>query len=101
MIRFRFAALVFAAGFIALAGRPAAALDEGYGAFAQTVAAVSSTDETVRPVRRPRTRIEVRPDYTGAVPPGTRRECAARLVQEFRPSGTVIVPRMRCWWVRG
>jgi hypothetical protein len=29
------------------------------------------------------------------------RDCAFRLVQEFRPSGTVVVPRMRCWWVRG
>ena len=29
------------------------------------------------------------------------RECSFRLVQEWRPSGTVIVPRQRCWWVRG
>lgn len=43
----------------------------------------------------PRTRILVtpaRPLY---------RECKARLVPEWRPSGTVIVPVMRCWWVRG
>jgi len=36
--------------------------------------------------------------------PGQRllyRECTFRLVQEWRPSGTVIVPRQRCWWVRG
>jgi hypothetical protein len=29
------------------------------------------------------------------------RDCSFRLAQEFRPSGTVVVPRMRCWWVRG
>jgi hypothetical protein len=33
--------------------------------------------------------------------PNARRECVARLVQEFRPSGPVVVPRMRCWWVPG
>ena len=37
------------------------------------------------------------------VTPGARlyRDCNFKLVQEFRPSGTVVVPRMRCWWVRG
>jgi hypothetical protein len=65
--------------------------------------------------RRARTRLQVRPlypyrryhsiypvpypiEYPG---PNAKRECAARYVQEFRPSGTVIVPRMRCWWIRG
>jgi hypothetical protein len=33
--------------------------------------------------------------------PNAKRECVARLVQEFRPSGPVVVPRMRCWWVPG
>ncbi len=33
--------------------------------------------------------------------PNAKRQCVARLVQEARPSGTVIVPRQRCWWVRG
>jgi len=36
-------------------------------------------------------------EYPG---PNAVRECRARLVQEARPSGTVVVPRMRCWWVR-
>ena len=32
--------------------------------------------------------------------PGPRgvRQCSSKLVQENRPSGQVIVPRMRCWW---
>jgi hypothetical protein len=37
-------------------------------------------------------------EYPG---PNARRDCAVRYVQEFRPSGTVVVPRVRCWWVRG
>ena len=66
-------------------------------------------------VRRARPRILVQPrypyrryhslyplpydvEYPG---PNARRECRARYVQEYRPSGTVVVPRMNCWWVRG
>jgi hypothetical protein len=42
------------------------------------------------------------PPYDCEFPgPGFVRQCSARLVQEFRPSGTVIVPRMQCWWERG
>ena len=37
-------------------------------------------------------------DYPG---PYAKRQCVARLVQEARPSGTVVVPRMWCRWVRG
>ena len=29
------------------------------------------------------------------------RECDVRLVRVTRPDGTFIVPRQRCWWVRG
>ena len=35
------------------------------------------------------------------LPPTAVRECNAWYEQEFRPSGTVIVPRMRCRWVAG
>ncbi|MEA2938491.1 MAG: hypothetical protein QOG83_593 [Alphaproteobacteria bacterium] len=37
-------------------------------------------------------------EYPG---PGFVRQCVAQLVQEYRPSGTVIVPVTRCWWERG
>jgi hypothetical protein len=64
---------------------------------------------------RPRTRIRVTPRCpyrTQALPypppaecdfpgPGFVRQCDAQLVQEYRPSGTVIVPVTRCWWERG
>jgi uncharacterized lipoprotein YbaY len=35
------------------------------------------------------------------LPPNAVRACDAWYEQEFRPSGTVIVPRMRCRWVAG
>ena len=55
--------------------------------------------------RRPRVRI-YREDERGVYPshnpgPGAVRECAAHYVQEFRSSGTVIVPRMNCYWRHG
>jgi hypothetical protein len=64
---------------------------------------------------RARTRLRVRPVYPYRryhslypVPydieypgPNAKRECIDGYVTERRPSGTVIVPRMRCRWVRG
>ena len=44
---------------------------------------------------RPRARFRV---YPGRL---LYRDCRFWLAQEWRPSGTVIVPRQRCWWVRG
>ncbi len=62
------------------------------------------------PVRRPPTRLRIYPRYQaepeGVYPryfPGSNavRVCNATYVQEYRPSGTVIVPRMSCVWRRG
>jgi hypothetical protein len=64
---------------------------------------------------RPRTRIRVTPAYPYRtfstdypVPyryeypgPGFVRQCSSWLAPENRPSGPVIVPRMRCWWQPG
>ena len=61
-----------------------------------------------RRVRRPPTRIRVYPRYDpdDVYPryfPGRNavRDCTASYVEEFRPSGTVIVPRMNCFWRPG
>jgi hypothetical protein len=46
--------------------------------------------------RRPPTRLRVYP--------GRRllyRDCDFHLAQQWRPSGPVVVPVQRCWWVRG
>jgi hypothetical protein len=62
-------------------------------------------------VRRAPPRIIVTPRRPYATPypspgaafpgPGYVRDCVAWLEQELRPSGTVIVPRQSCRWVRG
>ncbi len=61
-------------------------------------------------VRRPPTRLHVQPYYDSnpndVYPryyPGRNavRDCNATYVQEYRPSGTVIVPRMNCFWRPG
>jgi hypothetical protein len=63
-----------------------------------------------RHARQPATRLRVHPYYEpgfdGVFPryyPGRNavRECNAHYVQEYRPSGTVIVPRMNCFWRPG
>ncbi len=61
-----------------------------------------------RRYRRPPTRIRVYPRYDpdDVYPryfPGRNavRDCTASYVQEFRPSGTVITPRMNCFWRPG
>ena len=33
--------------------------------------------------------------------PNAVRDCSAHYVQEYRPSGTVITPRMNCYWRPG
>ncbi len=65
---------------------------------------------TQRRVRRPPARLRIYPrsqaepddvyprDFPG---PNAVRVCNATYVQEYRPSGTVIVPHMTCAWRRG
>jgi hypothetical protein len=61
-------------------------------------------------VRRPTIRVPVYPrrgeESDGVYPryypgPNAVRVCNATYVPEYRPSGTVIVPRMTCFWRRG
>jgi hypothetical protein len=61
-----------------------------------------------RSSRRSPTRLRVHPlpSSDGVYPrfdpgPNAVRDCTATYVQEFRPSGTVITPRMNCHWRRG
>ncbi|MCK1718417.1 hypothetical protein [Bradyrhizobium sp. 141] len=84
------------------------------GAEAQTagpeirLAQAASSDDVPRPRKRPPARLRVTPYYSpdGVYPrynpgPDAVRVCNATYVQEFRPSGTVIVPRVSCYWRRG
>ena len=60
-----------------------------------------------RRVYRPAPRLRVTPYYEeqGVYPhhnpgPDAVRVCNAHYEQEYRPSGTVIVPKMHCYWTR-
>ena len=70
------------------------------------MAQAASPDDIVPP--RKRTRLRVTPYYSpdGVYPrynpgPNAVRVCNAYYVQEARPSGTVITPRMHCVWRPG
>jgi hypothetical protein len=88
-----------------------AAPSQSAGAAAQAANAQPRATEfsaQSRRTRRPPARIVVTPRYRAddVYPryyPGRNavRECTAHLVQEFRPSGTVITPRMDCFWRPG
>ena len=85
------------------------------GAQAQTPASQPRLAQAVPPDappprKRPPTRLRVQPyyddDQNRVYPrynpgPNAVRECNVAYVQEFRPSGTVIVPHMSCYWRRG
>jgi hypothetical protein len=64
-----------------------------------TPAAPAATDISAQR-RRPPTRLRVTPRGR-YLPPTAQRACEAWYAPEYRPSGTVIVPRMRCRWVNG
>jgi len=77
---------------------------------AQASQPVATELSAQRRVRRPPTRLRVYPTYQpepdGVYPryypgPNAVRDCSATYVQEYRPSGTVIVPRMSCYWRPG
>jgi hypothetical protein len=72
------------------------------------VAQATSPDAPPPKPHRPTTRLRVVPNvepddvYPHYYPgPNAVRECNATYVQEYRPSGTVIVPHMSCHWRRG
>lgn len=95
------AALVLASGLgLAATSLAAPAFAENAARAPQARAADGAVDVSAQR-RRPRgTRLRVyRPSRQ--LPPDAVRPCVARLVPEHRVSGTVIVPRMTCWWQRG
>ena len=111
MMRIRMAAVL--AAFAGACSLPVA------GAAAQNAASMRTqqlqlpavTDISAqRRYKRPPVRLRVYPNDEpgpdGVYPryyPGRNavRDCTATYVQEYRPSGTVIVPRMNCYWRRG
>jgi hypothetical protein len=57
--------------------------------------ATQGTNEFAAQQTRPRITIHPRETRPG---PNSKRYCRSWLAQEYRVSGTVIVPRMQCWW---
>ena len=51
-------------------------------------------------VRPPAAYLYPRPDEYSWPGPGAVRQCVDWYATEYRPSGTVITPQMRCRWVR-
>jgi hypothetical protein len=104
------ALLAASAGLFLLQGAQAQSAPSGMRT-AQSSQPMATELSSQRRVRRPPTRLRVYPTDQGdpwydVYPryfPGRNavRDCTATYVQEFRPSGTVIVPRMNCYWRRG
>jgi hypothetical protein len=106
MMRIRTAAILIAfSGSLSLFAAGARAQTARLGAQASQPVATEVSSQ--RRTRRPPTRLRVTPNYEtgpeGVYPryyPGRNavRDCSATYVQEYRPSGTVIVPHMSCYW---
>jgi hypothetical protein len=99
------AVVVVLAGAVALPGRADAQSAPSGVRLAQ---AISPDAPPRKPRKPPTTRLRVEPNYEPdeVYPryypgPNAVRECNATYVQEYRPSGTVIVPHMSCHWRRG
>jgi hypothetical protein len=77
--------------------------------LAQVSQPVAAEAPAQRRIRRPQARLRVYPSrqwepdvYPSYYPgPNAVRECNATYVQEYRPSGAVIVPHMSCYWRGG
>ena len=96
------------AGFL-LQGAAAQAQMAVSGVRAAQISQPVVTDASAQARRRPLRRVPIyRPDqwepdvYPRYNPgPNAVRDCTATYVREYRPSGTVITPRMNCYWRPG
>jgi hypothetical protein len=67
----------------------------GPRAQAQQTSPIAEPSLTTPPAGPARRRIEINPR------PLLYRRCVDWYELQHRPSGTVLYPQMRCWWVRG
>lgn len=96
MMRRGLAAVVMGLGVALLAPDAEVARAEPIAA-ATGATATDMSAQSRKTVRRAPRRV---PIYRGSHDPGPNavRICNAYYEQEYRPSGTVIVPRMHCYW---
>ena len=64
-------------------------------ASGSAIAGPSDNSREVSAQRRARVTVYPASNYPG---PNATRHCDSWLEKEYRPSGTVVVPRMRCYW---
>jgi hypothetical protein len=96
------------AGFLLQGGAAQAQMAPSGARTAQT-SQPTVTDASAQARRRPLRRVPIyRPDHwePDVIPrynpgPNAVRDCTATYVREYRPSGTVITPRMNCYWRPG
>ena len=111
MTRMGITAISVAAASILLAPVAETSAQTGPSEMRMAQAAPSDTDPSApRRSNRPRRRVPITPrnegGYDGVYPrynpgPNAVRDCTATYVEEHRPSGTVITPRMNCFWRPG
>jgi hypothetical protein len=77
---------------LALAGLSLAVVPQHAAAQASTIIVQGAPPDA--PPTRPRPRIQINPR------PLLYRRCVDWYELQYRPSGTVLFPQMRCWWVR-
>jgi hypothetical protein len=104
-MRNRIAAIGLAAAMGALSTPPQALAQTAASNARLSNAPAAASEVSAQTRRRPRVRI-YREDERGVYPsyfpgPNAVRDCTATYVKEYRPSGTVIVPRMNCFWRPG
>jgi hypothetical protein len=97
-----------AAVLVALVGSLAWPADQAAAQSASGIKLAQAAPQDVRTPRRvyrrpPRLRVTPYYEQEGVYPhynpgPDAVRVCNAHYEQEFRPSGTVIVPRVHCYW---
>lgn len=80
------------------AGARAASVGETVSSAGTKLTAQEFSAQSRKVLRRAR-RVPVYGGSTSRTPgPNSVRVCTDWYEQEYRPSGTVIVPRMRCYW---
>ena len=109
-IRAAAVSMAFAGGFALLAAEAEAQTAPQGARIAQASQPLADEPSAQPPARRSPKRLRIYPRYQaepdGVYPryfpgPNAVRVCNATYVQEFRPSGTVLVPRMSCNWRPG
>jgi hypothetical protein len=87
--------LAFAGVLLALTVAPAAAVDCNNTLPRHDPGSACGAREFAAQTKRPRVTIYRRSVY---LRPNAVRQCYSWLAREYRVSGPVIVPQMRCWW---